>query len=150
MKAIYFSVSPRYTSGSPAQVDEDTAQRVAKQELAAYHRTLEGVYGEDAKQRAIKDGCDWIAYEWNEKGKNVVRVDLITGAERIIPTATLSNVVAVDSRTDPRYREKVALLIRHGFPVSFWMEKRQDESYQIATVPPSLKAEVAKSLEFFL
>ena len=39
---ISFSVHPRYTSGSPALVDEETAERVARQERRSYEQCLRG------------------------------------------------------------------------------------------------------------
>jgi len=36
MKHTFYSVAPRYTAGSPARVDRETADRVGREEVRAY------------------------------------------------------------------------------------------------------------------
>jgi len=57
----YYNVRPRYTSGSPAMVDAQTAARVAKQEKAAYEDALSGQLGVELRERAEREGCRGIA-----------------------------------------------------------------------------------------
>lgn len=56
MAKIYFEVRPRYTAGSPGQVDESTARRVAHEEWASYQIALSGIYGRDKLDEAIQAG----------------------------------------------------------------------------------------------
>jgi len=57
----YYNVRPRYTSGSPAIVDAQTAGRVAKQEKEAYEDALTGIFGIELKTRAEREGLGGIA-----------------------------------------------------------------------------------------
>jgi len=67
-KSIRFNVRPRYSAGSPAQVSEDIALQVAKDERTDYERALEGVYGEEQKKRAETLGLSGIVYAMKEEG----------------------------------------------------------------------------------
>ncbi len=80
-----FGVYPRYTPGSPAQVDEVTAQRVAKQEESNFNRIKDGRYGLDMDTSL---GLSGIALSWQEIGKGVVVRDLITGETLTFATTT--------------------------------------------------------------
>lgn len=78
-KKIYFHVAPRYTPGSPAMVDLETADRVAKQELEAFRHAAEGIYGEHEQRKARGLGLCRIV-----EARNAIRIgwfvqDLITG-----------------------------------------------------------------------
>ena len=44
-RTFFFNVAPRYTSGSPAMVPEETALRVAAQEHRSYEHAIAGIYG---------------------------------------------------------------------------------------------------------
>src|SRR5260370_290158 len=79
---ISYNVAPRYSAGSPAAVDRDTALRVAVDELAAYERTMEGIYGEGAKARALL-----LRISSNVEGREIrdyhyVATDCMTGERR--------------------------------------------------------------------
>lgn len=79
------NVVPRYTPGSPALVDRETALRVVEQERAAYARVLTGAYGEEDKRRAERLGLEGIVYGYNtrERGNPRVRLhDYLTGEDR--------------------------------------------------------------------
>lgn len=82
MNGRNYRVAPRYTPGSPALVDRATAERVAREERAAYDRILSGRYGAhaetiaDAKAR----GLGGIVEEQHVKAWSIVFVDLLTGA----------------------------------------------------------------------
>jgi hypothetical protein len=60
MVDVIYQVAPRYTAGSPAQVDAKTAQRVKEQELSAYLDALSGGQGPDEQAKAQKLGVDGI------------------------------------------------------------------------------------------
>lgn len=77
-KRGHFNVEPRYTPGSPAQVPEYTALRVAAQEKDAIEGALEGIWGEEAKARAEERGLDLIVFEMVERPKGWDVHDLIT------------------------------------------------------------------------
>lgn len=77
-KRTRFSVIPTYSAGSPAQVDQLTAERVAVEEQRARTRALDGMYGEKATEAARRRGLAGIAYAWTEKGKGAVVTDLVT------------------------------------------------------------------------
>lgn len=75
----HFNVYPRYTAGSPAQVDRATAERVAAEERVAHGHVLAGRCGSAEQERAQRLGLDGIAEEaWEQRGKLQFR-DLITG-----------------------------------------------------------------------
>lgn len=87
MKSVnYCNVRPRYTPGSPAMVDHHTAAKVAKDEKEFYQYALSGIWGENEKARAEREGLKGIAeqvlYEHRQNRVNgfIVR-DLITGEE---------------------------------------------------------------------
>jgi hypothetical protein len=75
----YFSVRPRYTPGSPGQVDEQMAQRVASQEKETYEVCLEGVYGEGDLHKAKEMGLKGIVESMTEYKGGWKIVDMITG-----------------------------------------------------------------------
>ena len=85
--AIYYNVAPRYTSGSPAQVDAHTARHVALQEQDAYRDherrdTTTGLFGNPAIDlRGIVEERDERADCW-------LVHDLLTNAKfiRMFPT----------------------------------------------------------------
>lgn len=56
-------VKPRYTCGSPAFVDNALGNQVAREEQTHYGFYLEGAYGEDMRQYAIKTGLGGVAVE---------------------------------------------------------------------------------------
>lgn len=53
-------VMPRYTPGSPAMLDMPMAMRIARQEKEAFPHYLEGVYGEQWAERALREGLEGI------------------------------------------------------------------------------------------
>jgi hypothetical protein len=66
-------------------VDEATALRVAKQEEKAWGTCGEGFYGEELRDKALKEGLDLIAFEMVERPKGWEVHDLITGKEHWWP-----------------------------------------------------------------
>lgn len=78
MMKTWFEVVPRYTSGSPAFVDERTALRVALQERQAHARMVSGIYGSDVAARAQRKGLDGIVRSWCETRGRIEIHDLIT------------------------------------------------------------------------
>lgn len=75
----HFNVAPVYSGGSPAQVDEQTTLKVAKDEQEGYERHIEGAYGPQAKQDAEKRGLSGIVEQRFEKSSGWYVLDLITG-----------------------------------------------------------------------
>ena len=74
-----YQVRPRYTPGSPAQVGEEIATQVAREEAHMFEAYREGYMGEDWQQKAERFGLQRIAYYIQEKGGHwVLLVDLIT------------------------------------------------------------------------
>lgn len=78
----HFNVAPRYTCGSPAMVDHDTAERVAQEERTAYERALTGIYGEEDKLKAETMGLNGIAEAVTERRGGFDVIDMITGQHR--------------------------------------------------------------------
>lgn len=82
-----YNVRPRYTPGSPAAVDEDTAFRVAREEREAYEHALTGIGGERERRRAEMLGLEGIVYtlHWQGSGRKFrwVQTDLVTGKQTL-------------------------------------------------------------------
>lgn len=78
---FFFNVAPRYTPGSPAMVDGETAFRVAASELVGYDYARDARYGEEDVERAQKLGPAGIVTAVRElpRGKGWDVLDLITG-----------------------------------------------------------------------
>jgi nicotinamide mononucleotide (NMN) deamidase PncC len=79
MSELKYNVAPRYTAGSPAMVDRAIAERVAEQEEEAFHRSLTGIYGEEARTIAQTQGLGWIAWETMERRSQLTKADMLTG-----------------------------------------------------------------------
>jgi len=77
---ILFEVCPRYCSGSPTLVSEQVCAQEALDEQESRERHLSGVYGEEHKAKAEKEGLEWICFARWTKGNKAWRYDLITGA----------------------------------------------------------------------
>jgi len=80
MAHFYWSVAPRYSSGSPAGVDIDTAARVLVQEWEGFEIAAEGCYGVEQARAALGDKLEGIvtAYEEPRTG-TTLHYDLIRG-----------------------------------------------------------------------
>lgn len=63
----HFSVAPRYSGGSPAQVDERLAERVASEEVDGFLMSLAGAYGPEGLARAERLGLEGIVEERVER-----------------------------------------------------------------------------------
>lgn len=81
----HYNVEPRYTPGSPAQVDERTAFRVADEERQGYEVTLAGAHGTIAKQEAELVGLGGIVEYRTERPGVWVVLDVITGERFLRP-----------------------------------------------------------------
>ena len=79
MPRVWYSVSPRYTPGSPAQVDRNLAERVAREEAESFPHDRDGSCGLEHQQRATRLGLDGIAWAWYEAGRSIHWRDLVTG-----------------------------------------------------------------------
>lgn len=73
-----YQVAPRFTPGSPAQVDEDTARRVAIEERDAYERAKDGTMGTADAVRAASMGLRGIVYTLTERRGGWDVHDLLT------------------------------------------------------------------------
>lgn len=71
MTKVYYNVAPRYTPGSPAMVPEETARKVAREELGAYEWVTDK-----------SEGLAWIVWAQWEQGNTVFRRCLLTEAVR--------------------------------------------------------------------
>ncbi len=79
MAHTFYQVAPKYTAGSPAQVDEQTARRVAAEEARSYANHLEGVYGPEDQEKAQAEGLGGISERVTQHAGHMVVEDLITG-----------------------------------------------------------------------
>lgn len=79
---VGFSVYPRYSGGSPAGVDMETAIRVALREQDEYESILYGEEGLEAQNRAKRLGLAHIVEVRRELPKAWDVLDLITGERR--------------------------------------------------------------------
>ena len=76
----FYTVSPRFTPGSPAQVDEATAQHVVHQERNSHQHALEGRHGDAIADLAKRLGLAGIVEHWYEAGGGWIIEDQLTGA----------------------------------------------------------------------
>lgn len=79
MNPVYYHVAPRYTPGSPAQVDKLLALRVAHEEMEFYAFAMSGVLGPDRKKVAEERGLAEIVWSTMETRGQMYYEDLITG-----------------------------------------------------------------------
>jgi hypothetical protein len=82
---VGFSVYPRYSGGSPAGVNMETAIRVALREQDEYASNLGGEEGREAQERAERMGLAHIVEARRELPKAWDILDLITGERRERP-----------------------------------------------------------------
>lgn len=81
--AVYHNVSPRYSGGSPAQVDFETALKVVDDERRGYDIALSGAYGENEQRDARVRGLAGIVEEREERADCWLVTDMLTGARFI-------------------------------------------------------------------
>jgi len=81
----YCHVRPRYSGGSPAQVDLSTMVHVAVNEEESYAQTMTGLYGEAERAKAVRLGLKGVCYVRWEKGPKIYRYDVLTGETRLEP-----------------------------------------------------------------
>lgn len=74
-----YSVAPRYTSGSPALVTMERAERLARFERGAYLAACSGRYGPVERARALRLGLAGVVVAWTDDRRVRVVADLITG-----------------------------------------------------------------------
>lgn len=75
---FHYSVYPRYTAGSPAQVPAEIARQLVVEEKSSYERYLTGVYGEEDKAMAQREGLAGIAEEVWERYSKLYYHDMLT------------------------------------------------------------------------
>jgi hypothetical protein len=114
-------VTPRYTCGSPAAVDEPTAMRVAQEEIAAFVRvtTWARGYNPDLTKLADEQGLAGIVYWARSRAKHWEVYDEITGwmgnvsytdikrGERLATVIQRIQGNAQESKIDPEWDDTV-------------------------------------------
>ena len=106
----HYNVAPRYSPGSPAQVDFETASGVVDDERHGHKAALEGAYGPERKAQAEQDGLDGIVEERIEKADCWVIIDMITGRQfvRMFPAhESIKKRLARAFRLRAKYRLEV-------------------------------------------
>lgn len=71
MPRTRFEVNPRYTAGSPAMVDETTADKVLMEEQRGYSHALTGIFGSEEQERAQRCGMEGVVWSWTEHYRSV-------------------------------------------------------------------------------
>jgi hypothetical protein len=113
MARFYWSVAPRYTPGSPAGVDPDTAARVLVEEWRGFEHVIAGIYGPEQRRDALGDKLDGIvtAYEEPRSG-TTLHYDLIRGTverrsydrhgqlKKVEPVGRDASTLAIDALRD--------------------------------------------------
>jgi hypothetical protein len=133
MAKIYYDVAPRYTCGSPAMVDRQTALHVAQQEKEAYEATLEGIYGEAAKIEAERLGLHWIVWSTNESNARLSKFDILTGITLIQPIMKQGFVyqyVPVYANDMENYSGVVAKLKLGKVRTQEWTQRNADNDHR--------------------
>lgn len=77
-KISFFQVFPRYTAGTPAQVDQEQALRIAGEELKAYEENLSLPFNDPEHSRAKRLGLHGIVESLVEEEDGWHVVDQIT------------------------------------------------------------------------
>jgi hypothetical protein len=116
---VIHQVAPRYTNGSPAQVDSATAEHVKRAELLAFEDAIASDDGaERAKANALGlAGIVEALIEWPD-GSRTIR-DEITGTSRTVhPVQEVQTPEALDLTADLRTVQ--ALVTRRG---AAWLAK---------------------------
>jgi hypothetical protein len=93
---ISYNVAPRYSAGSPASVDRATALRAAADELEAYQRTVDGAYGEEQRERALRLGISGIVEEREIYAHHYLATDCMTGEQRDSREPSREQLAAVE------------------------------------------------------
>lgn len=75
----HFSVHPRYSCGSGAQVSDQQAVYVACDELDCYEAAIDGIYGAADKEKAEREGLSGIVLFMVERPKHWEIHDVLTG-----------------------------------------------------------------------
>ncbi len=78
-KRGHYSVRPRYTCGSPAQVSEEIARKVAHDESLVHEFIVKGGQGKEEQEKALKQGLSGISEHLIEIKHGWLVNDLITG-----------------------------------------------------------------------
>ena len=87
---IRYEVRPRFTPGSPAQVDEATFWRVRAQEQEGYYRARSGRFGDEERARAERLGLERVAFTRRERGGCWLIGDCMTNRNYLeLPDLTL-------------------------------------------------------------
>jgi hypothetical protein len=84
MSHAHWNVAPRYSAGSPAMVDEDTADAVALDEIDMHRAASQGLWGEAERLRALRLGLAGIV-ELREEHRGWHVYDRITQERFVRP-----------------------------------------------------------------
>lgn len=112
----YYNVKPRYSPGSPAMVDAPTAAMVANDEKDGHERTLSGVYGDEAREKAEKDTLRGLAERVTERSDCWLIQDLITDEVYIRPFEVSGETAVRQSRRFGKLRSKYGLPLESDLP----------------------------------
>jgi hypothetical protein len=115
---LMYNVAPRYTGGSPALVDRETAEAVMEEELDAYSRAMFGVYGEKHREKARRLGLKGIVEHRQTFAHHYIATDEITGEtrdSRLLPSFQVGDSVTVVSESTFRgQRGSIVSFIQPG------------------------------------
>lgn len=118
---VIHQVAPRYTFGSPAQVDPATAQAVKVNEIQNYREALAGMAGPDEQAKAQAQGLAGIVETLVDYPDGTRQItDEITGESRTVrPQPVRDEVTPADElKTDLRFLQD--LVDRRG---AKWLAK---------------------------
>lgn len=135
---IRYNVAPRYTAGSPAQVDQKTALRVARQETQAILGYLEGIYGEEAQQKAQRLGLEWIVYSLTETSRVLIYFDIITGVMLTKPLPKqghVFNFIPLYNSTAPNFTGVMSKMKYAKIRTEEWIQRNADNQRTLLCVP---------------
>ncbi len=113
----HFNVRPRYSGGSPAQIDEALARRLVIEERTDFDRSLAGYYGVEQETVARQLGLRGIVERRIERAGAWEVDDLLTG-ERFIRPFPPTRTETADQRERRfwRLRSKFRLPLERELP----------------------------------
>jgi hypothetical protein len=112
----HFNVKPRYGAGSPAQVDEHTAKRVAEDERAAFEHARSGAYGTLRQIESTRDGLRGIVELRVERPGAWIVTDLLTGERFVRPFDVHGETPIRQQQRHWRLRAKFGLPLERELP----------------------------------
>ena len=105
MGLSFYQVTPRYTGGSPAQVDEATAKRVAQAEREAYRWIMQAGVGAGSERKLAENyGLAGIVEALTEQGNGWAVWDMLTDQHYIRPFTAKCQIADLVLTPEERYR----------------------------------------------